>query len=80
MDPPHLDPVNYGILFQKVRDMDVRIERIERDFDKRICKIDDKLEQLLEIANKGRGGLFFGMSMAAGASALVGFVLRYFRP
>lgn len=76
----HIDPVDYGVLIQKVRDMDGRIERIERDFDKRIDKMDSQLDQLLEIANKGRGGLLFGLSITAAASSLIGQILKHFKP
>lgn len=63
-----IDLVKYGVLWQKVQDMDKKMDKVER-----------QLEELVALANKGRGGLWFGMSMVSGASALVGYMLNYFK-
>lgn len=63
-----IDLVKYGALWQKVQDMDKKMDKME-----------NQIEQLLELANKGRGGLWFGMSVIAGISAVVGYLLNYFK-
>jgi hypothetical protein len=63
-----IDLVKYGVLWQKVQDMDKKMDKVER-----------QLEELVALANKGRGGLWFGMSVVSGASALVGYMLNYFK-
>jgi hypothetical protein len=37
------------------------------------------VEELLALANKGKGGLWFGMSIVSGVSAVVGYALNYFK-
>lgn len=63
-----IDLVKYGVLWQKVQDMDRKMEKMERN-----------VEELLALANKGRGGLWFGMAVVSGASVVVGYLLNYFK-
>jgi len=63
-----IDPVKYGVLWQKVQDMDKKMDKVER-----------QLEELVALANKGRGGLWFGMTVVSGASAVVGYFLSYWK-
>ena len=67
-DNNEIDLVKYGVLWQKVQDMDKKMDKVER-----------QLEELVALANKGRGGLWFGMTVVSGASALVGYFLSYFK-
>ena len=62
-----IDLVKYGVLWQKVQDMDKKVDKMERN-----------VEELLALANKGKGGLWFGMSIVSGVSAVVGYALNYF--
>jgi hypothetical protein len=63
-----IDLVKYGVLWQKVQDMDKKVDKMERN-----------VEELLALANKGKGGLWFGMSIVSGVSAVVGYALNYFK-
>jgi hypothetical protein len=63
-----IDLVKYGVLWQKVQDMDKKVDKMERN-----------VEELLALANKGKGGLWFGMSIVSGVSAIVGYALNYFK-
>jgi hypothetical protein len=63
-----IDLVKYGVLWQKVQDMDKKMDKVER-----------QLEELVALANKGRGGLWFGMTLVSGMSAVVGYFLSYWR-
>mgnify|MGYP006272987611 CR=1 FL=1 len=70
-----IDPVKYGTLWQKVSDYDRRFDVVERKID----KMERQLEELLALANRGRGGLWFGMMVASGFSAVVGFVIAWLK-
>ena len=59
-----IDLVKYGVLWQKVQDMDKKMDKLERN-----------VEELVELANKSKGGLWFGMSVVSSVSAVVGFIL-----
>ena len=63
-----IDPVKYGVLWQRVQDMDKKMDKVER-----------QLEELVALANKSKGGLWFGMSMVSGVSAVVGFILSHWK-
>jgi len=63
-----IDLVKYGVLWQKVQDMDKKMDKVER-----------QLDELMALANKGRGGLWFGMTIVSGVSAVVGYLLNYFK-
>jgi hypothetical protein len=63
-----IDLVKYGVLWQKVQEMDKKVDKLERN-----------IEELLALANKGKGGLWFGMSIVSGVSAVVGYALNYFK-
>ncbi len=58
-----IDLVKYGVLWQKVQDMDRKVDKMER-----------QLEELLALANRSKGGLWIGMSIASAFSAFVGFI------
>ena len=60
--------VKYGVLWQRVQDMDKKMDKMER-----------QLEELVALANKSKGGLWLGMSIASGLSALVGFMASYWK-
>jgi hypothetical protein len=47
--------------------------------DKKVDKMERQLEQLLELANKGKGGLWFGMAVASGISGLMGFLVSHWK-
>ena len=63
-----IDLVKYGVLWQKVQDMDKKMDKVER-----------QLDDLVALANKGRGGLWFGMTVVSGVSAVVGYLLNYWK-
>lgn len=63
-----IDPVKYGVLWQRVQDMDKKMDKMER-----------QLEELVALANRSKGGLWFGMSIISGVSAVVGFILSHFK-
>lgn len=67
-DGNEIDLVKYGVLWQKVHDMDRKVDKMER-----------QLEELLALANRSKGGLWIGMSIASAFSAFVGFVASHWK-
>jgi len=61
-----LDPIKFGITIQKVEAMEFEVAELRKD-----------VKQLLELANKGRGGLWAGMMVVSAISALIGFISHY---
>lgn len=59
-----IDPVKYGVLWEKVQNMDKKMDQMEKD-----------IRCLLELANKGKGGLWFGMSVMSAVSILIGYAV-----
>ena len=61
-----LDPIKFGITIQKVEAMEFEVAELRKD-----------VKQLLELANKGRGGLWAGMMVVSAISAFIGFLSQY---
>lgn len=72
---PEIDPVRYGVLWQKVQDYERRFDQM----DKKIDRMEVQLERLVALANQGRGGLWVGMSIVSAASAAAGYVMSFFK-
>lgn len=75
MNAPEIDPVKYGVLWQKVQDYERRFDQMEGKMD----KMEDQLEHLVALANQGRGGFWAGMAFVSFFSSCVGFALSYFK-
>jgi hypothetical protein len=69
MAVPEIDPVKYGVLWQKVQDYERRFD----DMDKKMDKMETNLEKLVALANQGRGGFWAGMVLVSAASSAVGY-------
>lgn len=63
-----IDLVKYGALWQKVQEMDKKVDKMER-----------QLEQLLELANKGKGGFWLGMTIVSFVSVVIGYIISIFK-
>ena len=61
-----LDPIKFGITIQKVEAMEFEVAELRKD-----------VKQLLELANKGRGGFWAGMAIVSAFSTFIGFVAHY---
>jgi hypothetical protein len=61
-----IDPVQYGVLLQKVNTMEKEVSELRQD-----------MHQLLELANKGRGGFWAGMAVVSGLSTAAGFITAW---
>jgi hypothetical protein len=69
-----IDPVKYGVLWQKVQDYERRFD----DMDKKMDKMENNLEKLVALANQGRGGFWAGMALVSAASSAIGYLSSYF--
>jgi hypothetical protein len=61
MESSEIDPVRYGAMWQRVQDYERRFEVI----DKKLDKMERQIEELLALANKGKGGFWMGMTIAS---------------
>ena len=63
-----IDLVKYGVLWQRVQDMDKKMDKMET-----------QLEQLVALANKSRGGFWAGMVFVSVLSSCVGFLIAWIK-
>ena len=73
MEPGEIDPVKYGAMWQKVRDYERRFEVV----DKKLDKMEHQLDELLALANKSKGGLWMGMTIASAVGGLAGWIISH---
>lgn len=66
MNEGQIDPYKYGKLVAQVESMEKKIDKLESN-----------MEELLELANRGRGGLWAGMMIASSISAVVGYITSH---
>lgn len=69
-----IDPVKYGVLWQKVEDYERKFDSMERKID----KMEGQLERLVGMAERSRGGFWVGMTIVAGISTVFGWVVHWF--
>jgi len=68
MSDGEIDLVKYGVLWERVQQMDKKIDRME-----------NQIEQLLELANKGKGGFWMGMTIASSVGAAVAWLAGHMK-
>ncbi|CAB4151946.1 hypothetical protein UFOVP599_43 [uncultured Caudovirales phage] len=69
-----IDLVRYGALYQKVENYEEKFDAMQKKMD----KMEANLEQLIALANQGRGGFWMGMLVVSGLSTLTGWFLHWF--
>jgi hypothetical protein len=62
-----IDAVKFGVTWQKVESMEQEVAELRKD-----------VKELLELANKGRGGFWAGMAVVSAFSTFIGFMSHYF--
>lgn len=75
MSTPDIDPVKYGAMWQRVQDYERRFEVV----DKKLDKMESQLEELLALANKGKGGFWMGMTIASSVGAVVAWIAGHMK-
>lgn len=63
-----IDLVKYGVLWERVQQMDKKIDKME-----------GQIAELLELANKGKGGFWMGMTIASSFGAVVAWVAGHMK-
>ena len=58
-----VDMFKYGQLVAQVEALDKKVDKLEKN-----------MEQLLELANRGKGGMWMGMAFVSGISSVVGYL------
>ena len=69
-----IDPVKYGVLWQKVQDYERRFD----DMGKKMDKMEEQLDQLIGLANQGKGGFWAGMALVSAISSVIGYMSNWF--
>lgn len=62
-----IDPVRYGVMYEKVRELDKKVDKIEH-----------QVEQLVEFSNKIKGAWVTAVLAMSLLSSVIGFVLHKF--
>lgn len=75
MEPVEIDPIKYGAMWQRVQDYERRFEVM----DKKLDKMERQLDDLIAMANKGKGGFWVGMTIASSAGAAVAWVAGHLK-
>ena len=68
-----IDPVKYGVLWQKVQDYERRFDAMEAKMD----KLETSLDSLIAMANQGRGGFWVGMTVVSIISSVSGYFTHW---
>lgn len=68
MEQTEIDPVKYGVLWERVQNMDKKIDKME-----------GQVEELLELANKSKGGFWVGMAIASGVGGFVSWLVSHLK-
>lgn len=68
MQEVEIDPVKYGVLWERVQNMDKKMDKMEA-----------QIAELLELANKSKGGFWMGMTIASGVGGFVSWIVTHFK-
>ena len=70
MNSPEIDPVKYGVLWQKVQDYERRFDEMSSKID----KLESNIDKLIAMANQGKGGFWMGMTIASTVGGIFTYV------
>jgi hypothetical protein len=70
-----IDPVKYGVLWERVQNYERRFDEMSAKMD----KLEANVEKLVAMANQGRGGFWAGMAFVSFVSSGVGFALSWMK-
>ena len=69
-----IDPVRYGVLWQKVEDYERKLSSMEKKMD----KMEANLEQLVAMANRSKGSLWALMGVASFVGGAISILTDFF--
>jgi len=67
--PETIDPIRYGVLWQKVQDYERRFDEMSAKID----KMEGSIETLVAMANQGKGGFWMGMVIVSAIGSVIGY-------
>jgi hypothetical protein len=70
-----IDPVKYGVLWERVQNYDRRFAEMSEKID----KMEGHIEHLVALANQGRGGFWVGLTLVSFISSAIGFGLSFIK-
>jgi hypothetical protein len=73
MNQPEIDPVKYGVLWQKVQDYERRFDEMSAKID----KLETNIDKLVEMANQSKGGFWMGMVAVSAIGSVLGYVANW---
>ena len=73
MNAPEIDPVKYGVLWQKVQDYERRFDEMSAKID----KLETNIDKLVELANQGKGSFWAGMVMVSAVGSVLGYLSHW---
>jgi hypothetical protein len=68
VEPAEIDPIKYGVLWERVQNMDKKIDKME-----------SQVEELLALANKSKGGFWMGMTIASAIGGFAGWLSGHWK-
>jgi hypothetical protein len=71
--PETIDPIRYGVLWQKVQDYERRFDEMSAKID----KMESSIDKLVALANQGRGGFWMGMVVVSALGSVLGYVANW---
>jgi hypothetical protein len=73
MNAPEIDPVKYGVLWQKVQDYERRFDEMSAKID----KLETNIDKLVDLANQGKGSFYAGMVMVSAVGSVLGYLSHW---
>ena len=73
MNSPEIDPVKYGVLWQKVQDYERRFDEMSAKID----KMETSIDKLVEMANQSKGGFWMGMVAVSAFGSVIGYISHW---
>lgn len=62
-----IDPVKFGLLIGQVKTLETQVDDLQKD-----------VKTLLALANKSKGGLWMGMTLASFFGGIVSWIMAHF--
>jgi hypothetical protein len=73
MTPDSFDPIKYGVLWERVQSYERRFDEMSTKID----KLEASIDRLLEMAAKGKGGFWMGMTIVSALGSVAGYFLHW---
>ena len=71
--PETIDPIRYGVLWQKVQDYERRFDEMSAKID----KLETNIDKLVDLANQGKGSFYAGMVMVSAVGSVMGYLSHW---